>query len=143
MQHVSDLLPGSQIGTVENGDSGEIAKSGMDHVIAIFPPGYTGIGIKTGQQGIVDAAAFEATGIGVNAASGQKHQGQKTQAEGLFQGHRLVISNCGVSYQTAVLSAPPNRGWAFPVQQEWAGPNRSESKESGHRATKWLHGSAL
>src|SRR5690554_3783592 len=107
---MSDLLPGSQIGTVENGDSGEIAKSGMDHVIAIFSPGNTGIGIKAGQYGVVDAPAFEATGIGVNAPSGQKPQGQKTQAEGLFQGHRLVISNCGVSYQTAAFSAPPNRG---------------------------------
>src|SRR5690554_7630430 len=103
MQHVSDLLPGSQIGTVENGNSGKITKSGMDHIITIFSPGNTGIGIKTGQNGIVDAAAFEATVTGMNAASGQKNKGRQTKSEDFFSEHKHLISNCGVSYQTAVL----------------------------------------
>src|SRR5690554_126425 len=143
VQHVSDLLPGDQIGTVENGNSGKVAKGGVNHIIAVIPFCNAGIRVKPWQNGIVDHPTFEATVTGMNAASGQKNKGRQTKSEDVFFEHKHLISNCDVSYRTAAFSAHPNREWAVPIQREWASPSRSESKVPGHRATKWLHGSAL
>src|SRR5690554_3137119 len=143
VQHVSDLLPGDQIGTVENGNSGKVAKGGVNHIIAVIPFCNAGIRVKPWQNGIVDHPTFEATVTGMNAASGQKNKGRQTKTEDFFSEHKHLISNCDVSYRTAAFSAHPNREWAVPIQREWASPSRSESKVPGRRATKWLHGSAL
>ena len=96
VEHMAHLLPIQEIATVEDGYTGVVAEGGGDQEVVALPVGAdTGVGIPSGQDGIVEGVLIGQRVVGIDAVVAAVHEVVEQGRTGL--GRRRLCARNGTN----------------------------------------------
>ena len=87
VEHMAHLLPVHEVAAVEDGYTGVVAEGGGDEEVVALPVGAdTGVGIPSGQDGIVEGVLIGQRVVGIDAVAAAIHEVVEQGRTGLGRG---------------------------------------------------------